>query len=333
MRRFIDRPWAAAARLVAILLVLLMGNTPSGGAAAQDDGVFAYVDQTIPPHLPLAEIAKIEGENRSDVGDRLTKAPVVLLKGDTITITRPDGVVIVRQLLTNAVTAVTFEMTKKNPYPVSRNGASGFGLGWVPARWFIGVLQGANQTGDTIAASRGIPDGPCYNQTGRTNQPTVFEVPILASDRSLLLAGRREVFVAWRGGAPPFKVTLADAATNGVRAQRVDVRRTCAVYLPGVELNPGRYRLTVTDANNVDVQEDNLFVVAEAPAEPRELHDADLPAESHRLFTATWLGLWDHGRWAFEAQQRVASMDCRSASVQDWLRQWGRSTSCVDAIR
>ena len=52
-----------------------------------------------------------------------------------------------------------------------------------------------------------------------------------------------------------------------------------------------------------------------------------------KLAVAIGLSVLDGGKWACEAQQRVAAMDCRSAVVEDWLRQWGSSTPCSDAKR
>jgi hypothetical protein len=106
------------------------------------------------------------------------------------------------------------------------------------------------------------------------------------------------------------------------------VRGTCAAYLPRTDLRPGHYQLTLTDAQNVKEQEDSLFVVAEAPAEPSELRDANLPEEARQLYTATWMTVLDGGEWAFEAQQRVAAMDCHSTAVQNWLRHWGGTMPC-----
>jgi len=240
----------------------------------------------------------------------------------------------VRKLATNETIAVTFAMTKAEAYKIPQSAVPGLpGSVWA---WFIGVLRGSDQAGDSktaTTASRGVNTGSCYNETGKTNEPVTFQIPILAASRSVLAAGNRAIFVSWQGGVPPFSVTLSAAETGRILAQTVGVRGTCAAYLPSIDLGPGHYHLTLTDAQNVKEQEDNLFVVAEAPAEPRELRDANLPEDARQLYVATWLGVLDSGIWAFEAQQRVAAMDCRSAAVEDWLRQWGSSTPCADAKR
>jgi hypothetical protein len=301
--------------------------TPSFAAPPPTDGIVAYIDQIVPSGAQLADIAHITRHGKDPDN------PVTLYPRDQIAIRKPGAVLTVRMLATNKIDVVTYAVTKDSPYTVPPPDLPGL---QVPvAAWFMGVLRGADQAGDAsaMAASRAVNKGPCYNETGKTNEPVTFRIPILAASRSVLAAGNRSIFVSWQGGAPPFSVTLSTAETGSILAQTVGVRGTCAAYLPLTDLRPGRYRLTLTDAQNVKEQEDSLFVVAEAPAEPRELRDANLPEEARQIYAATWLAVLDHGTWAFEAQQRVAAMDCRSATVEDWLQQWGSSTPCADAKR
>ena len=316
--------------LVAGLSAALSGLSFAQFPQTDADQVVAYIDRIIPSDARLADIAEIKRDN---IELRLKDNPVKFQfrLGDQITVTRQDAVVMVRLLATNETVVVT---TKDKPLTFKQSAVPG--LMRSVATWLIGVLQGSDQAGDSstrTTASRGVNTGPCYNETGKTNEPVTFQIPILAASRSVLAAGNRSIFVSWQGGVPPFSVTLSAAETGNVLAQTVGVRGTCAAYLPRIDLRPGRYRLTLTDAQNVKEQEDSLFVVAEAPAEPSELRDANLPEDARQLYAATWLGVLDHGIWAFEAQQRVAAMDCRSAAVEDWLRQWGSSTPCAEAKR
>ncbi len=318
------------ARIVWIIVAgLLAAIVPPSFAAPPPidaDGIVAYIDQIIPPNYRLGDVAKM---NRNGNARPMTDNPVTLLPGDQIVVTRPGVVVMVRTLATNKSIAVN----KSESYTVPRPAVPG--LAGAVSAWFVGVLRGADQTGDsnTITASRAVNTGRCYNETGKTNEPVTFRIPILAASRSVLAAGNRAIFVSWQGGVQPFSVTLSTAETGRILVKTVGVRGTCSVYLPRTDLQPGQYRLTLTDADNVKEQEDNLFVVARAPAEPGELRDANLPEEARQLYAATWLAVLDHGTWAFEAQQRVAAMDCQLAAVEDWLRQWGSSTPCSDARR
>ena len=325
--RAIASRWCSTTVGIVVAGLSAMLATPSFAAPPSTDAeqTVAYIDQIIPPDSRLGDVATIM---RNGTERRLIDKPVTLWPGDRIDVTRRGAVVMVRQLATNKPIAVSTTYTVPQPVVPGLRGAV--------SAWFVAVLRGADQAGErpaTAAASRAVNSGPCYNETGKTNAPVAFRIPILAASRSVLATGNRAIFVAWQGGAPPFSVTLSAAETGTVLAQTAGVRNTCAAYLPPTELQPGRYRLTLADANNVKEQEDSLFVVAEAPAEPLELRDAKLPEEARQLYAATWLAVLDHGTWAFEAQQRVAAMDCRSAAVEDWLRQWGSSTPCADVKR
>lgn len=288
----------------------------------------AYIEQIIPPDAKLDDVATISRDKKLL---HFSGRQKFLQSGDEINITRTGAVVIVRRIATNQPVAVGAGSVPL-PYIVPKSSVPG--IGGQLLSWFAALLTNANQAGDgsAMVASRAI-QGTCYNTTGETNQPVEFRIPILTASRSLLAAGKRAIFVSWQGGAPPFSLTLAAVDTDRTVAEVTGIRDSCAAFLPRVELRPGRYRLTLTDANNVKEQEDSLFVVDKAPAEPRELRDANLPEEAHKIYAATWLTAQDRGIWAFEAQQRVAAMDCRSPAVVDWLRQWGGSSPCVDSAR
>ena len=313
------------ARTVWILVAGLSAAlaTPSFAEPQQNDAdrIVAYIDRIIPSDARLADIADIKGK---DIEHRLKDNPVTFRPGDQIVVTRQDAVVMVRMLATNETVVVT----KSKSYTFQQPAVPGL-PGSVVA-WLIGVLRGSDQVGDSsvMTASRAVNTGPCYNETGKTNEPVTFRIPILAASRSVLAAGNRAIFVSWHGGVPPFSVTLSAAETGRILAQTVGVRGTCSAYLPRTYLRPGHYQLTLTDAQNVKEEEDSLFVVAEAPAEPSELREADIPEEARQLYTAAWMTVLDGGEWAFEAQQRVAAMDCHSAAVQDWLRHWGGTMPC-----
>jgi hypothetical protein len=321
------------ARTVCVLVAGLSAGLSFAQSPQTDAGFVAYIDRIIPSDARLADIATITplagqavGRGK-DIERRLKDNPVKFRfrLGDRIDVTRQDAVVMVRLLATNETVLVT----KDKPLPFQQSAVPGL-LGSV-ATWLIGVFQGSDQAGDSktaTTASRGVNTGPCYNETRKTNEPVMFRIPILAASRSVLAAGNRAIFVSWQGGVPPFSVTLSTAETGVVIAKTTGVN-ACAGRLPSVSLTPGHYRLAVTDANNVAEQEESLFsVVGDAPTTPRELREADIPEEARQLYTATWMTVLDGGEWAFEAQQRVAAMDCHSAAVQDWLRHWGGPMPC-----
>jgi hypothetical protein len=302
----------------------------AGSQVTEVTGVVAFIDKIAPPNVRLTEVARVRRRGQDLV---ITSNSLDLLPGDQIFMNRGDAALVVRILASNQRIIVrrsegvsradVADLTIKQPsLPGLRGG---------PLAWFEGVLRGADQTGDgsAVAASRAVNTGICYNDSGKTNEPIPFQIPSLRANSSVLAAGRRALYVSWRGGAPPFSVRMSSAENGRIIVEAVSVRDACAVYLPPVEFLPGQYRLTVTDANNVEEQEDNLFVAPEAPTYPVELRDAGITEEARDIYAATWLTVLDGGKWAFEAQQRVAAMDCRSPAVQDWLRQWGGVTRCV----
>ena len=293
-----------------------------------------FVAYVVPQHEPVDQPLSSIRRKGKDVPAACYS--VGLMVGDEIYL-KPNRAITIRMLATNELRLVrhqgdqsstSADWTVEPPITPGLND-------WPLLAWFKGVLNLGDQSGgrSVVTASRGISSGTCYNNSGRTNEPIPFRIPVLAADRSILAAGTRAIFVSWQGGVPPFSVTLSTAETGVVIAKTTGVN-ACAGRLPSVSLTPGHYRLAVTDANNVAEQEENLFsVVGDAPTMPRELREADIPEEARQIYTATWMTVLDGGEWAFEAQQRVAAMDCHSAAVQDWLRHWGSSTPCADAKR
>ena len=292
--------------------------------------VVAYVVQHVPADQKLYGLVVISRKGKDGKFKNVPEAcsSVDLMAGDEIRVNQGAAITI-RELATNKLIPVRHHSSTSAPdYTV---GPTTPGLTGSPLAWLKGFFTLADQSGggSVVAASRGPSSGTCYNNSGRTNEPIPFRIPVLAADRSILAAGTRAIFVSWQGGVPPFSVTLSTAETGAVIAKTNGVLNACAVQLPRVSLTPGHYRIAVTDANNVAEQEENLFfVAADTPTTPRELRDADIPEEARQIYTATWMTVLDGGKWAFEAQQRVAAMDCHSAAVQDWLRHWGGTMPC-----
>jgi hypothetical protein len=296
----------------------------------------AYVERFFPTGAQLSQLIQVERAGRllRFEGNKLDLEP-----GDQIFVTNPNAVIVVRYIANNDPVTVRQSVrtgSTKEQADLTVGSSSLPGLKGELKAWFEDQLTGADRNGHKPlpAASKGVgAPGVCFNETGRTDDPMSFNVPILTAEKSQIVSGPRELFVSWRGGVPPFSVTFADAKTGAVIVRLADIHAACFARLPEKELAVGRYRLTVTDANNVKEEEDSLFVVDHSPSMPPELRDAPLADEARQLYFATWLSAIDDGEWAFEAQQRVAAMDCHSAAVQDWLRRWGSSTPCAEAKR
>jgi len=331
MRLTIRQTCARLLQLVSVGLVTTTALSEiAGSQVTEAAGVVAFIDKIAPPNVRLTELARVRRSGRDLV---ITGNSLDLVPGDQIFMNRGDAALIVRILASNEriIVRKSEGASRANVADLTIQQPSLPGLNGSPLAWFKGVLRGADQAGDgsVVTGSRAVNTGICYNDSGKTNEPIPFQIPILNANIAVLAAGRRALYVSWQGGAPPFSVTLSSVEKRRIIIEAGNVRNACAVYLPPFEFLPGQYRLTVTDANNVKEQEDNLFVATEVPAYPAELRDANLLKEARDIYAATWLTVIDSGKWAFEAQQRVAAMDCRSPAVQDWLRQWGGLAPCV----
>ncbi len=319
-------------RIVPAFFTLLAAMAlPAAAAAPSDPGEYvAYLDRAYPERIPLAEAARVR---RHGEWQSVAKEHYGLKAGDELFITQPGTVVIVRILATSQRIPVGAAGTVAGGDPVPDwTVPAGPGLPGVVATWFRNFLEGSEHTpGRTqLAASRGAATGACFNEAGQTDEPNPFRVSALTAAGSVLVAGSRPVLVSWRGGAQPFSVALSQEGAKETVVEATGVRSVCAAYLPPVSLRPGHYRLTITDGNHAKIQK-TLLVIADPPGLPAELREVNLPEEARQLYAATWLALLDDGKWGFEAQQRVAALDCRSAAVQDWLRQWGSPVPCGGA--
>jgi hypothetical protein len=295
---------------------------------AASDAV-AYVERYFPAG-DLGHVIRVERDGRTL---RVSGTKLDLAAGDKIFITDRDALVVVRYIANNVPVEVrqNIRTATTDQADLTVGQSSLPGLTDSLRAWLEDQLTTASQqTKRRPVASRGVAvTSVCYNETGRTDDPIAFDVPVFQAQKSQIAAGIRSVFVSWQGGAQPYSVSLADAETNRVISELTGIKNSCATYLPTVDLKSGQYRLTVTDANNVKEEESNLFVVDASPQMPAPLLNAKLPDEARELYFATWLAAIDGGTWAFESQQQVARMNCHSAPVQDWLRRWGTPAPCI----
>lgn len=143
------------------------------------------------------------------------------------------------------------------------------------------------------AASRG--GGKCA-EVGQTVQPIV--VPILAPG-ARVVAGERDLPLAWRGGCEPFVVKVLSGSQSLVHRESIDGRQ---LRLDDVPLAPGRYTILITDSTGMRY-ESTLEAVVEGPALP-----ADVAADTSPLGViaqAVWYAEQDGGRWRLESFERL----------------------------
>lgn len=143
------------------------------------------------------------------------------------------------------------------------------------------------------AASRG---GEKCEQTGGDVNP--IDVPILVPG-ARVIAGQRDLPLAWRGGCPPFVVRVLSGANSLVHRESIEGWQ---VRLDDVPLTVGTYAVIVTDVQGRQLNA-TLAAVKEGPTLPPEL-----AADGSNLgitAQAVWLASQDGGRWRLESFERL----------------------------
>lgn len=316
----------SAVLVTALILALL---APSASARADD--YTAFLEGVFPAGPPPGGLVRIE---RHRQGVPVSPGKTLLKPGDKIILLRADALVTIRDLTSNTQTPVRHRKGRLGRDPDLTVPSAE--LGSLPehaAAWFVAVVQGANQAREKVrfAGSRGPLDDQCRETAGP--EPTVmpFEAPMLDGGPLWIAAARRSVFVAWRGGRAPFTVTLA-SQSGGEMFPPVRVDASCSVRLPPVDLQPGAYRLAVTDADGVSIASaDSVEARADLPQAPPEL-SASSSATARRLQVATWLESLPERHWRFEAIQQVSELACASPAATAWLEPWGRPACAAPRV-
>jgi hypothetical protein len=309
---------------VLLLAMFLVWFGSTRDVLAAPDPV-AYIEHVYPNTLKVRDVVRIK---RGGQWMTITDESVALYPDDQIYVSDANAVVTVRYLADNSVEPVRDRASGVPPYYTVRR-PSLPGLTSAVSAWFEAQLRGADQSGSglTLASSRAVTK-TCFNATGKTDEPVQFNVPVFSADQSQIVSGDRALFVSWRGGATPFVVRLSSADNGIPLAEMSNIRDRCWVTLPRVDLKPGRYRVAVIDAKGTTEEEAMLIAVSHMPDMPATLRDASLPDNERSLYYQTWLSATDGGRWAFEAMQHVATMDCKWAPVREWLERWGGVPDC-----
>jgi len=166
------------------------------------------------------------------------------------------------------------------------------------------------------AASRG--DEQC---TAEGQAIKAIDVPILVPG-ARIVAGTRDLPLAWRGGCAPFVVTVLARGQALVDRESIEGRQ---VRLDDVPLSPGRYSVLITDAGGRRF-EGALEATGAGPAVP-----AELAADTSSLGVvaqAVWLSEHDGGRWRLESFERLRPLiragDPLAGTIGDGVL-WGES--------
>lgn len=152
---------------------------------------------------------------------------------------------------------------------------------------------------------------------------TGIEVPILAPG-ARVVAGERDIPLAWRGGCPPFVVSLEAGPQRLAHREAVEGWQ---LRLDDLPLAAGRYTLSIVDSGAQRFATD-LEAVPAGPAIP-----ADLAANTTTLgisAQAAWLAEQDGGRWRLDSFERLRPLiragDPLAGSIGDALL-WGSTTA------
>jgi hypothetical protein len=231
----------------------------------------------------------------------------VVMAGDRVTL--PAGATLVIQLASGR----TSRLEGPKTHTIENTGP----LGKVWA--FLGDIPGVfddefRQEG--LAASRGNEQCAAEGEI-----VPAIDVPILVPG-ARIVAGNRDLPLAWRGGCAPFVVTVLAGGQALLDRESIEGRQ---VRLDDVPLAPGRYSVVITDAGGRRF-EGALEATGEGPALPAEL--ASDTSSLGVVAQAVWLAEHERGRWRLESFERlrplIRSGDPLAGSIGDGVL-WGAS--------
>ncbi|MBU4264326.1 MAG: hypothetical protein KKC76_20955 [Proteobacteria bacterium] len=136
-------------------------------------------------------------------------------------------------------------------------------------------------------------------------------MPLAARSGSRLVAGTRDLYLAWYGGNPPYGMQIRTATSPRPIVERtgLDVPR---IRVDGLSLEPGDYDIEVTDADNKSIIRSCKVVPRVAlPTSPAEAFIGEKGGTDRLLcdtIYAAWLSQQDDGAWMLEAYQHVADI-------------------------
>ncbi len=146
-------------------------------------------------------------------------------------------------------------------------------------------------------------------------------LPGLADGVAVIAAGERKFAVEWNGGKPPYRVVLTNGAGRVLSDEAAIKTQRLLVTSRLVAFEPGKYSLTLTDAEGARVQ--GSFEASSQPLPAPGVEQAsDLEGDALAAFTAAWLIEKDQKRLSYEAYLRI-----QDAAENGWqpaieLRRW-----------
>lgn len=141
-----------------------------------------------------------------------------------------------------------------------------------------------------LAVSRGAPP---------------IEIPLLRGKQELV-AGQRDLEIAWSGGTAPYRVRILRRDGSEVRSEPSLAGELTSFRQ--VDLLPGAYSLEISDSDGQIHNASFSAVAAEnAPAMPPLDGYQELSGSAQVVVRAMWLADQDDGQWLWEAYLRLGA--------------------------
>lgn len=156
--------------------------------------------------------------------------------------------------------------------------------------------------------------------SGRGEEITLT-MPLLDEQRSKLRSDVTRVFLAWRGGTPPYRVRVTSLTTDAdlARVETLEEPRV-GLQLAMTPMPIGTIEVDVQDSAGGRASSSIEIVPSHGvPVIPKSLSDQDMPAELKRVLAADWLSRQNRREWGFQAYQ-LAAQDASSFEPARLLR-------------
>ncbi len=167
-----------------------------------------------------------------------------------------------------------------------------------------GAVTGAEAVSEVIQ-DRLLPlgDRTVGQGLGRASDPFEFGLLDLETESARIKAGNRPLWVGWYGGYAPFELTVTGPSGAPVASQPVSGQN---ILLPASDISPGRYTISVKDANG-RTRETSFEAVTDVPPVATVDAPAWMGADSEAMLVAFCVAAEDPYTWSFEAAQQLAS--------------------------
>lgn len=237
-------------------------------------------------------------------------APFMPLQvGDKITIRKPthdfehfrDKENSITLTLDNGISKILkYTDTQEKSYTVTATGSHNVVTGVMNTfyAWFNRLWKNDIQT----------PPKPMVVQ-GEPRTIHALSMRLFKGNNAKLIAGDRELHLAWYGGEPFYQVQVFSKGTEKVLWDEKNIAKA-EITLKKQRITVGSYQVVIRDARGKTIIGE-FTALTDAPSllqdsEAQAIEQSNLPVLSKKTLLATWLA--KQGAWYFEAYQRVASI-------------------------